>query len=133
TALMGIVASQPESETRTELPMKQRSFLAVIMVGLLSASAQAQADELQVLFIGNSFTYRNDLPKMVAELAKAGGQRPLHYEQETPGGCTLEKHWIDGKALAKIQSRQWDFVVLQDHSQAPLQGHDAMFDYGKKF
>src|SRR5690242_8900445 len=95
-------------------------FLAAFcFLGLFVPTAQAQdgqaKEEIHVLFIGNSFTYYHDLPKMIAELAKAGKQRPLHYERETPGGCTLEKHWKDGKALAKIQSRKWDFVVLQDH------------------
>lgn len=113
-------------------------FLAVFAsLGLFAVPAQPQeeklTDEVQVLFIGNSFTYYHDLPKMVAELARAGKQRPLHFEQETPGGCTLEKHWKDGKALAKIQSRKWDFVVLQDQSQAPLIRQDSMFEYGKKF
>ncbi|MBI3823608.1 MAG: SGNH/GDSL hydrolase family protein [Planctomycetes bacterium] len=122
--------------------MKRRiSILGLVSVfcllGLLSSTAQPQGDkskgEIHVLFIGNSLTYGNDLPKMIAELAEAGKQRPMRHERETPGGCTFEKHWKDGKALAKIQSRKWDFVVLQDQSQAPLQKKDAMFDYGKKF
>ena len=70
---------------------------------------------------------------MVAELAEAGGQRRLHYESETPGGYTLEKHWQDRKAVSRIQSGHWDFVVLQDQSEAPLLRCDAMFEYGKKF
>ena len=113
-----------------------RFLAAFCLLGLFASAAQSQdapaKDEISVLFVGNSFTYYHDLPKMVAELAKAGKQRPLRYERETPGGCTLEKHWKDGKALAKIQSRKWDFVVLQDHSQAALLKRDSMFDYGKK-
>jgi hypothetical protein len=112
-------------------------FLAVFCVlGVFVTAARPQdgqsQDEIHVLFIGNSLTYVNDLPKMVAELAKAGKQRPLRYERETPGGCTLEKHWKDGKALARIQSSKWDFVVLQDHSQGALQRRDSMFEYGKQ-
>jgi hypothetical protein len=107
------------------------------LLGLCAATVTAQTakptGELQVLFIGNSLTYVNDLPKMVTELARAGKQRPLYCERETPGGCTLEKHWKDGKALAKIQSRKWDFVVLQDYSSAPLLQRDSMFEYAKKF
>jgi hypothetical protein len=118
--------------------LKRFGFLAVFaLLGLLAATAQPQdaqrKDEVQVLFIGNSFTYYHDLPKMISELAKAGKQRPMRYEKETPGGCTLEKHWKDGKALAKIQSRKWDFVVLQDHSTAAQLKRDSMFDHGKKF
>ena len=113
-----------------------RFLAAFCLLGLFAPAAQPQdapsKDEISVLFIGNSFTYCHDLPKMVAELAKASKQTKLVYERETPGGCTLEKHWKDGKALAKIQSRKWDFVVLQDHSQAALLKRDSMFDYGKK-
>ncbi len=105
-------------------------FALALLIGSTAAKA---ADEMQVLFIGNSFTSQHDLPKMLAELAKAGGQRPLHVERESPGGCTLEKHWKDGKALAKIQARQWDFVILQDHSTAALARRESMFEYGKKF
>lgn len=89
-------------------------------------------DEIQILFIGNSFTYGNDLPKMLAELAKAGKQRPLRHKSETPGGCTLEKHWKDGKALTQIQASRWDFVVLQEQSQFPLINRASMIEYGKK-
>ena len=111
------------------------SSVLVVLFSLFSAQASAgkDKDEVQVLFIGNSFTYYHDLPKMVAELAKAGSQRPLRYERETPGGCTFEKHWKDGKALKKIQSRKWDYVVLQDHSQAAFKQRQSMFEHGKKF
>ena len=44
-------------------------------------------------------------------------------------GKTLE----GGKALAKIQSRKWDFVVLQENSSGPLSKRQSMFDHGTKF
>ena len=120
--------------------MKQKfhrfGLLAAFCLFVVLSAAQPKdgqsKDEVHVLFIGNSLTYGNDLPKMIAELAKAGKQRPMRHERETPGGCTLEKHWKDGKALAKIQARKWDFVILQDQSQAPLLKRDSMFDHGKK-
>src|ERR1700678_4557176 len=113
-----------------------RFLAAFCLLGLFAPPAQPQdgkaTDDIHILFVGNSFTYYHDLPKMVAELAKAGKQPKLIYERETPGGCTLEKHWKDGKALAKIQSRKWDFVVLQEQSQIPLVKRNSMFDHGKK-
>lgn len=109
---------------------------ALCLLGLFAPAAQPQdgqsKDEIHVLFIGNSLTFGNDLPKMIAELVKASKQPSLRHERETPGGCTFEKHCNDGKALAKIQSRKWDYVILQDHSQGPLAKRDSMFDYGKK-
>jgi hypothetical protein len=120
-----------------KLTFSRCGFLAVFcllgpFVTVANPQDRQSTPEIHVLFIGNSFTNVNDLPKMVAELAKAGKQRSLRYDQEAPGGYTLEQHWKDGKALAKIRSRQWDFVVLQDQSQAALLQRESMFEYGKK-
>jgi hypothetical protein len=109
------------------------AFVVLLVPLIVHSRATEPKPEIRILFIGNSFTYFNDLPRMVAELAEAGGQRPLHCESETPGGCTLEKHWQDRKAVSRIQSGPWDFVVLQDQSEAPLRRRDAMIEYGKKF
>jgi hypothetical protein len=109
-------------------------FLVPLMVHSRANSKAAEPKPaVRILFIGNSFTYYNDLPRMLAELAEAGRQRPLHCESETPGGCTLEKHWHDRKAVSRIESGRWNFVVLQDQSEAPLRRRDAMIEYGKKF
>ena len=88
---------------------------------------------IRVLWIGNSYTSYNDLPNRVGKLAKAGGQSSLVQERETPGGCTLENHWKNGRALTKLRAREWDFVVLQEHSQLPLKNSTPMFEYAKKF
>lgn len=97
------------------------------------ASSAEQTNETSILFIGNSLVYVNDLPAMIAKLASAGGQKPLVCARETPGGCSFEKHWKDGKALKAIQSRKWDFVVLQEVSGGPVAARDQMFEYARKF
>lgn len=88
-------------------------------------------DPLKVLFIGNSYTYMNDLPGMVAELARAGKQRPLEHDSETPGGCTLQQHATGGRAVEKITARKWDYVVLQEQSLRPIADPAAMLRHGK--
>ena len=80
---------------------------------------------LRILFIGNSYTYGNDLPGMLAELLVARGRR-LEHESVTVGGATLQKHWDDGKALAKLRTHPWDYVVLQEQSTRPLRERPAM-------
>jgi hypothetical protein len=109
------------------------AFVVLLAPLIVHSRATETKPEIRILFIGNSFTYCNDLPRMVAQLAEAGGQRPLHCESETPGGCTLEKHWQDRQAVSRIQSGRWDFVVLQDQSEVPLRRRDAMIAYGKEF
>jgi hypothetical protein len=113
--------------------LTRRLFLATLALALAApAPAGEEQKPLRILFIGNSYTYVNDLPKMLAALAEAGKQRPVVSARETPGGCSLEKHWKDGKALKKIQAGPWDYIVLQEHSLRPLTDRPKMFEYAAK-
>ena len=108
-------------------------FLALLILISIPTLGNAQSKKpLHILFIGNSYTYQNDLPKLVTNLAKAGNQQPVITDRETPGGCTFKRHWDNGKALKKIQSKNWDIVILQNHSLGALNGKKDMFIYGQK-
>ena len=67
--------------------------------------------ELRVLFIGNSLTYSNDLPGVVAALAEAAGLSFAHATVAHPN-WSLEEHWQAGVAEV-IASVRADVVVLQ--------------------
>ncbi len=41
------------------------------------------------------------------------------YDQNTPGGYTLQMHSTDATTISKIFSQQWDIVVIQEQSQLP--------------
>ena len=43
----------------------------------LASLPAAPEGSLKVLFIGNSLTYTNGLPRTISDLAKAGGQQSL--------------------------------------------------------
>jgi hypothetical protein len=104
----------------------------LLLLVLILIAPGAAAEPLRVLFIGNSLTFTNDLPGMLAALAKAGGQGELVHASETPGGCSFKKQWEGGKALAKIQGRTWDYVVLQGHSDEPITAPQDMAAYGAR-
>jgi uncharacterized protein DUF4886 len=72
----------------------------------------------RVLFIGNSYTYVNDLPATFAALAWAGGHR-VETKTLATGGSTLAAHVADTATAPMIASEQWNTVVLQDQSQNP--------------
>jgi len=72
----------------------------------------------RVLFIGNSFTSVNDLPRLFARLAQSLGT-PVIADGYAPGGRTLEGHTKDPEVLRRVKSAEWDFVVLQEQSQKP--------------
>jgi hypothetical protein len=115
-------------------PFPRTACLLLLTVAVALFAGTTRADDpqpLKVWFVGNSYTYVNDLPRMVAELARAGKQRPLEYDRETPGGVTLEKHVKDGRAATKIAAQKWDFVVLQEQSVRPIKDPAAMLQYGK--
>jgi len=73
---------------------------------------------LHILFIGNSYTYVNDLPSMFTQLAKAGGHR-VETGVAAPGGWTLFAHARSAETLNQLKSSKWDIVVLQEQSQVP--------------
>ena len=47
---------------------------AIIVLQVFMCLAQVHSETLNALFIGNSYTYYNDLPALVRELANADGQ-----------------------------------------------------------
>jgi hypothetical protein len=70
---------------------------------------------MKTLFIGNSYTYCNDLPAMLQDLSIAAG-KAVDMAAVTSGGKTLEWHWYNPESLETIAEAGWNFVVLQDHS-----------------
>jgi hypothetical protein len=72
----------------------------------------------RVLFIGNSYTYVNDLPETFARLAQAGGH-PVETGMEAPGGWSLADHAASAETLDALADSDWDYVVLQEQSQIP--------------
>jgi hypothetical protein len=80
----------------------------------------------RALFIGNSYTYFNEMPSMVAGLAASAGQS-LDVHHVTAGGVTLEWHMHNEATLAALCDASWDFVVLQEHSIRPIQDTVKMY------
>ncbi len=74
----------------------------------------------RILFIGNSFTSRNDLPRLVADLAAAAEpSQDVVTESIVAGGASLRRHWNAGLAQRAMTTTNWDYVVLQEQSTLP--------------
>jgi hypothetical protein len=80
------------------------------------AFVSSSTDTTRILFLGNSYTYRNNLPEIIAKLAEAGEQGKVIYRMITPDGWRLKDHWVKGEAREALRGEQWDYVVLQDQS-----------------
>lgn len=93
------------------------SFAVAALLLSVLAGGTAGAPPTRVLFIGNSYTYFNNLPEMVRALAEAAGAGPVEVRMVAPGGWRLADHWEKGEAHEALRSGKWDFVVLQEQSQ----------------
>lgn len=92
--------------------------LVLVLVLLLAVKVSSQNQTRKVLFLGNSYTYVNDLPHIISELAASVGD-VLIYDSHLIGGYTLEDHFTSTVSLNKIRSQNWDYIVLQEQSQRP--------------
>ncbi|MGV8993065.1 MAG: T9SS type A sorting domain-containing protein [Flavobacterium sp.] len=85
---------------------------------LFSAFFGFSQESKSVLFIGNSYTAVNNLPEMIKLAATSAGDEII-YDANIPGGTTFQQHSTNAQTLSKINSKAWDYVVLQEQSQLP--------------
>src|SRR5687767_2523840 len=67
-------------------------------------SAVSKSKPIRFLFVGNSFTARNDLPDLIAQLASARGVR-MEHALLSIGGASLRTHWNKGEARTAHRER----------------------------
>ena len=88
---------------------------------------RSQTTSLKALFIGNSFTARNNVPELIAQLAAARGQQFEHRLIQA-GGASLRMHWNKGEAQKEILQTRYDYVVLQEQSTLPIKNAARMHE-----
>lgn len=81
----------------------------------------------KILFVGNSHTYVNDLPQIFYEMTEAFGVECDVYDL-TDGGYYLEqfadvKDELGAKLDEGLKANDWDFVILQDNTNASASGN----------
>jgi len=83
----------------------------------------------KLLFIGNSFTYVNQLPMALAALVfDSGTSKQLKVAEIVQGGATLDLLWNHSDAKKTIaDGGPWTEVVLQEQSQRPYKEPELMF------
>jgi hypothetical protein len=111
-----------------ELTGPMKFLVCVCLVFMLAAGGCAPEDKCnslensgpvtRILFIGNSYTYVNDLPGTFTKLACSGGHQ-VETDMAAVGGWTLAQHAASSQTLDKVQFQKWDFIVLQEQSEIP--------------
>jgi hypothetical protein len=128
------VPAQSKEEQNTIVRRTILSCLFLLAAGSALAPPPAAADAVKVLFIGNSYTYVNDLPMMLRHVAQLSGEsRSIEPRMIGAPGATLQKHWERGEARAALQQGSWDYVVLQEQSVLPTVSPELMYQYARLF
>ena len=81
---------------------------------------------MRILMLGNSFTFTNNMPRMLAELT---GAEVIHH---TRGGARLSEQLnpctkLGSQTQAALQKEKWDYVVLQEMSHGPITAPKSFF------
>lgn len=90
----------------------------------------------KIIFIGNSYTYYNDMPSIFAEVSASMG-----YEVEvcsvTKGGEKLLGHADEGgetypQIVEALEKSRFDFAVIQEQSIRPIIAPELFFEGGRR-
>lgn len=92
--------------------MKKTLFLLLV---LMVHHGFGQSNAKRVLFIGNSYTFYNDMPELVKSCALSTGDT-LTTDQSTISGYTWRQHSTNEVTNNKIKQGGFDHVVLQANS-----------------
>jgi hypothetical protein len=112
---------------------------AVLAIGLLGCAVTGASLEPlppgghQVLFIGNSLTYTNDLPGTIAALANSVGDTIRVRSVALPNYALIDH--VDGgsNAVDVIRSQKWSMVVLQQGPSTLPLNRDTLVLATQKF
>ncbi len=92
---------------------------AGLHLGAPASLSRASCDHsrtIRVLFIGNSYTYVNNVPRLVEAIAGSLPGPCIETGMIASGGATLAAHWADDSVTQRIRAGHWTDVVLQDQS-----------------
>jgi hypothetical protein len=110
-------------------------FLSSSLTAQTSSTLPVQTKKIRVLFVGNSFTYYNNLPQVVSAMAKSQDVI-IETKHSTVGGSSLENHWKSERGTQTrimIELEKWDYVVFNNHSLSSITSPDKFLEFSKKF
>ena len=90
----------------------------IISILLIISAIPVKSQVKNVLFIGNSYTYVNDLPGMIKGISLSFGDTMIS-SQSTSGGSSLNVHTTHPTTLSLLGQGGWDNVIIQAQSQEP--------------
>src|SRR5689334_19167985 len=102
--------------------MHARPFAAIVLGAIAcygSDGGPVSRGPHSALFIGNSLTYTNNLPRTFADIAALGGDNFTVQSVAKPNVALIDFFSDDGAALSLIAQGGWEFVVMQQGPTYP--------------
>lgn len=95
--------------------MKRLAYFALaIAIGSCQSPTSSDAqDGAGILFVGNSLTYTNNLPRTLADMAKSAGDTLRVASVALPNYALIDHVKGGSDAFAKIAEGGWKYVVVQ--------------------
>ena len=93
-----------------------RKLFSFLLATLFGSAALAASKPVKVLFIGNSYTHMNDMPKIFEKIAKSKGADVV-VEMNAKSNHTFKMHSEREDMYESIRKEKWDYIVLQGFSR----------------
>ena len=97
-------------------------------------NARPDCDACEILFIGSSYLsyLGNDVIEIFEQFSIAG-KKNVYIDRRDIGGWRLEDHSQNEQTIAKINEREWDFIILQGNAAVLSQQkwHDHIIPFLK--
>ncbi|MAD96677.1 MAG: hypothetical protein CMB99_05045 [Flavobacteriaceae bacterium] len=85
----------------------------------------------EILFVGNSLTYSNDLPKIVEEIAEEF-EKNLNTEALCYPNYAIIDHLNEGKLQILLQNKRFDYLIVQQGPSSQGEGKKMLIEDGQK-
>jgi hypothetical protein len=95
------------------------------LIAFLSVILLAHSQPMRVLFVGNSYTHYNNMPKLLEQMAESKGVK-LDVLMDAKSSHTFQMHSKRLELYKNIRSTKWDYVVLQGFSRELAQDRSVI-------
>ena len=99
--------------------------LCLLILSYFTSSSQ------NILFVGNSLTYTNNLPGILEEIATEFGESVNTTTMAFPN-YAIEDHWVDGKFQKSLSENNFQYVIIQQGPSSQPDGKEMLVTYGAK-
>ena len=113
-------------------------FSSIGIIGMITSLQANQSEQTNpqyqstynLLFVGNSLTYTNNLPSLVKQKAAEKGIRVTTKTLANPNYAIVD-HWADGDVQNLIKSQLYDFVIIQQGPSSQQDGYNMLINGGR--